>query len=435
MIPYGRQCIDNADVAAVVKALKSDWLTTGPCVEAFEKALAEYCGAKHAIAVCNGTAALHVAMLAGRIGAGQRVLTSANTFLASANCAEFVGATADFADMDPGTYNVTAETLRVAWKDDVRAIVPVDFAGQPCDMPAIAHLAREKGAIIIEDASHALGSQFIHQGKSYRVGGHQWADMTTLSFHPVKTITTGEGGAILTNDDSLAERSRMFRNHGMVRMADGGNLKPEREKQNWTSIASSLDSSCSGVKLQSSSISSSQVSGFIPHPFPGYYEMHELGYNYRITDLQCALGLSQLKKLDSFIDRRTEIVAAYNSAFSHLPSVICPHLSSATQVSGFSLHHSRVAWHLYVLQIDFAKIGKTRTQVMNELKERGIGTQVHYIPVHLQPYYRRKYGYDADKCPVAEAYYKRCLSLPLYPLMIDTDVKRVIKSVCEVTVS
>jgi dTDP-4-amino-4,6-dideoxygalactose transaminase len=208
-LSYGRQCIDDSDIAAVVSALKSDFLTTGPCVEAFEKALAEYCGAKHAIALANGTAALHVAMLAAGVKQGQRVLTSANTFLASANSAEFVGATADFADIDPGTYNVSADSLRAAWKDDVRAVVPVDFAGQPCDMPAIAKLAHEKGAIIIEDASHALGSRFMHRGKWYKVGGHPWADMTTFSFHPVKTITTGEGGAILTDNDELAERCRL----------------------------------------------------------------------------------------------------------------------------------------------------------------------------------------------------------------------------------
>jgi UDP-4-amino-4,6-dideoxy-N-acetyl-beta-L-altrosamine transaminase len=346
-------------------------------VEEFERALAASCGARHAVAVCNGTAALHVAMLAAGIKAGDRVLTSAITFLASANCAEFVGAAADFADIDPQTYNVTADTLRAAWRDDVRAVVPVDFAGQPCDMPTIATLARERGAVVIEDACHAIGGGFEHEGRHYKVGGHSWADMTCFSFHPVKTITTGEGGAIMTNDDRLAERCRLFRNHGMVRRPEQG---------------------------------------------PWYYEMTELGFNYRITDMQCALGLSQLRKLDGFILRRAEIVAAYNAAFASLPRVTTPGAAARTQP----------AWHLYVLQIDFAALGKTRTQVMAGLRERGVGTQVHYIPVHLQPYYRRKHGYGPGKCPVAEGYYQRCLSLPLYPAMSDSDVGRVIAAVREV---
>jgi perosamine synthetase len=371
-LPYGKQAIEENDIAAVVAALRSVWLTTGPHVESFEKALAEYCRAKHAVAVANGTAALHVAMLAAEIHPDDRVLTSANTFLASANCAEFVGATADFADIDPRTSNVTADTLRAAWRDDVRAVVPVDFAGQSCDMQAIAELARSKGALIIEDASHAIGSEY----NGHCTGGHPWADITTFSFHPVKTITTGEGGAILTNDDRLAERCRRFRNHGMVRVENVG---------------------------------------------PWYYEMPELGFNYRITDLQCALGLSQLKRLDHFIQCRAEIVATYNDAFKSLPFSTTPYSSPST----------KSAWHLYVLQIDFKDLGKSRTQVMQELRQHGVGTQVHYIPVHLQPYYRNKYGYASGKCPNAEAYYERCLSLPLFPTMTKSDVKRVIAAVTE----
>ena len=376
-LPYGRQSIDDADIAAVVQALRSDFLTTGPAVERFEQALAASCGARHAVAVANGTAALHVAVLAAGLKPGERLLTSANTFLASANCAEFVGATADFADIDPRTHNVTPETLAAAWRDDVRVVVPVDFAGQPCDMPGIGALARGRGALVIEDASHAIGSAIEREGRRHFVGGHPWADMTTFSFHPVKTITTGEGGAILTNDDGLADRCRRFRNHGMTRVPSSG---------------------------------------------PWYYEVDEPGFNYRITDLQCALGLTQLEKLDGFVRRRGEIVAAYNSAFRALPSVERP----------LSAESVRPAWHLYVLQIDFAAVGKTRTLVMQELRDRGIGTQVHYIPVHLQPYYRNRYQYAPGKCPVAEAYYQRCLSLPLYPAMSDGDIERVVRAVTDV---
>lgn len=381
LLPYGRQTVDSDDAAAVSEALRSDFLTTGPTVERFERALADYCGARHAVAVANGTAALHLAMMAAGIGPNQRVLTSANTFLASANCAEFVGATADFADIDPRTYNVTADTLRAAWRDDVRAVVAVDFAGQPCNMPAIATLARERGAVVIEDASHALGTRFVYEGNVHKVGGHPWADMTTFSFHPVKTITTGEGGAILTNDDRLAERCRRFRNHGMIR---------------------------------------------IETVSPWYYEMSELGYNYRLSDIHCALGLSQLRKLDQFIVRRQEIVGIYNNAFAPLPFVVTPRTSDLTP------NPSLIAWHLYVLQIDFNSLGRSRAQVMAELRRHGVGTQVHYIPVHLQPYYRRKYGYGPGKCPNAEAYYQRCLSLPLFPAMTDEDVQRVVDSVKEV---
>jgi perosamine synthetase len=393
MIPYGKQTIDEDDIAAVVEVLKGDWLTCGPVVDRFEQALAHYCGAKHAIAVANGTAALHVAMLAAGIKAGDRVLTSANTFLASANCAEFVGATADFADIDPRTYNVTVETLAAAWKPDVKAVVPVDFAGQPCDMPAIATLARSRGATIIEDASHALGSQFQHDGQWYKVGGHPWADMTTFSFHPVKTITTGEGGAILTNDDKLAVRCRLLRSHGMV-------------------------------KDPSQFVSSARCP-LLSEKGPWFYEMHEVGFNCRITDIQCALGLSQLNKLDRFIQRRAEIVAQYNAAFASHPFLKCPELP-AFHLSSFILHPSEIAWHLYVLKIDFAKLGKQRAQVMAELRELGVGTQVHYIPVHLQPYYRSKYGYDSGKCPQTEIFYSRNLSLPLFPAMTDADMHHVV---------
>jgi perosamine synthetase len=371
-LPYARQSIDDGDIAAVVEALRSDFLTTGPLVGKFERALANHCGAKYAVAVANGTAALHVAALAAGFKPGDRVLTSAITFVASANCAEFVGATADFADIDARTYNVTAETLAAAWRPDVAGVVAVDFAGQPCDIRAIAELVRSHGAIVIEDASHAIGGECRGQ----RVGGHAWADLTVFSFHAVKTITTGEGGAVVTDDENLAERCRLFRNHGIRKVETAG---------------------------------------------PWYYEMDEPGYNYRITDLQCALGLSQLKKLDRFAKRRQEIVEQYSAAFSSLPHITTPHVHA----------HVKPVWHLYVVQIDFDRVCKTRADMVKELRKRGVGTQVHYFPVHLQPYYRKRHGYGPGKCPVAEAYYERCLSLPLFPAMTDDDVRRVIDAVGE----
>ena len=388
-VPYGRQAVNEQDIQAVVDVLRGDWLTCGPTIKAFEQALCETTGAKHAIAVANGTAALHVAMLAAEIGTEDRVLTSPNTFLASANCAEYVGATADFADIDPLTYNLSPTALEAVWTDDVKAVVAVDFAGRPCDMEAIAGIARACGAVIIEDAAHALGSCL---GPDNKVGSHPWADMTTFSFHPVKTLTTGEGGAITTNSDELAARCRLLRNHGMQR------TRPDSE--------------------------------------PWFYEMAEVGFNYRITDLQCALGLSQLQRLESFIARRQEITNAYNDAFQGLENLTTP-----TPVTA-----GRSAWHLYVAQINFQglenkkgagsacfqPLEKTRAQVMGELKERGVGTQVHYIPVHLQPYYREKYGYAEGKCPVAEATCEKCLSLPLFPAMTDQEVEQVIHAVQEV---
>lgn len=387
-IPYGRQQLDEADIQSVIDVLRSDWLTCGPAVERFECALAAYCGAKHVIAVSNGTAALHVAMLAAGIKSGDRVITSPITFLASANCAEYVGATADFVDIDPRTYNLDPAALSAQWRDDVRAVVAVDFAGRPCHLPEIAAIARKHAAIVIEDAAHALGSRFMVDGQEYKVGSHPWADMTTFSFHPVKTITTGEGGAIATNDDELAQKCRLFRSHGMIKDANQfltSDLCPlTSERGSW------------------------------------FYEMQQPGYNYRITDLQCALGCSQLQRLDAFIQRRQEIAQAYQTAFRNLPWITLPITPPFGQ---------QVAWHLYVVQIAFATIGTTRTRVMQELTRQGIGTQVHYIPVHLQPYYARKYGYALGKCPMAEAYYQQCLSLPLYPAMTNADVARVITAI------
>lgn len=394
MIPYGRQWVDDEDVDAVVKTLRSDGLTCGPKIESFEAALASVCGAKHAIAVSNGTAALHVAMLAAGIGPGNRVLTSPNTFAASANCAAYVGATPDFADIDPLTLNLDPASLLAAWREDVRAVVAVDFAGYPCDMPRIAELARAKGAVVIEDAAHALGTQFQARGQWHKTGGHPWADLTTLSFHPVKTITTGEGGAILTHDDRLAARCRLLRSHG--------------------------------ISKEPSQFLTSDLCPLSSEKGPWYYEMQMLGFNYRITDIQCALGSSQLRKLQRFMDRRQEIVNQYNAAFADLPHLRLP--PQAGQIMG-DVGPTRPSWHLYVLQIDFPAIGMSRTQCMYALREKGVGTQVHYIPIHLQPFYRQQYGYGPGKCPIAEAFYAQCLSLPLFPSMTDANVQCVIEAV------
>jgi UDP-4-amino-4,6-dideoxy-N-acetyl-beta-L-altrosamine transaminase len=393
MIPYGKQSISDEDITAVVTALRADYLTTGPQVEAFESEFAGFVGAKHAVAVCNATAALHLAMLVAEIGPGDRVVTSPNTFVSSANCAAFVGATPDFSDIDPETYNLCPEVLKAGWKPDTKAVVAVAYAGQSADMPAIAEVARSKGAIVIEDGCHGLGGGFVHEGRAYKIGGHPWADMTTFSFHPVKTMTTGEGGMLVTDNDEYAARARALRSHGITR--------DPAEFSNPDENATILNERGSW-----------------------YYEMQALGYNYRITDIQCALGRSQLRKLPDFISRRLQIVARYNEAFAELTWLSRPavHLENSRAL---------ISWHLYTVQIDFKALGKHRTDVMKELRHQGVGTQVLYIPVYLQPWYRKTYGYSVGKCPNAEAYYEKALSLPLYPEMTDSDVDSVIRRVKE----
>jgi perosamine synthetase len=391
MIPYGRQTITDADIAAVCDALRSDFLTTGPLVDQFEDRFADFVGARHAVAVCNATAALHLAMLVAKVGPGDRVITTPNTFLASANAAAFVGATPDFCDIDPVSYNLCPRSLEAGWQDDVKAVVAVDYAGQTAEMPEIARICRERGALVIEDACHAVGGRFSHEGRAWSVGGHPWADITTFSFHPVKTLTTGEGGMLVTDDDELAEAARRLRNHGMVREADrfegpGDPLLDERG--------------------------------------PWYYEMQHLGYNYRITDFQCALGVSQLDRLDESLRRRRAIVARYNEVLAGVPLLHCPALRNAAD-------RELTSWHLYTVQIDFDELGISRTQFMQNLRAAGIGSQVLYIPVYLQPWYRRTYGYASGKCPVAEKFYQRALSLPLFPAMTDDDVQAVTSAVLE----
>ncbi|MBL47600.1 MAG: UDP-4-amino-4,6-dideoxy-N-acetyl-beta-L-altrosamine transaminase [Roseibacillus sp.] len=392
MLPYGRQTIDEDDIAAVVRILRSDFLTCGPEVAAFEQEFAELVGAKHAVAVCNATAALHLAMVVAEIGPGDRVVTTPNTFVASANCAAFVGATPDFSDIREDDYNLDPDALEGGWRDDTKAVVAVAYAGQSADMPRIASVARERGAVVIEDACHGTGGGFCHEGTSWKLGGHPWADMTTFSFHPVKTMTTGEGGILVTDNDTFAERARQLRAHGIVRNRDA--FRGFGDPGNDT----------------------------LTEQGPWVYEMQELGYNYRITDLQCALGRTQLAKLPSFVERRREIVSLYNAAFQGIPWLRTPRLRNQSD-------HSEISWHLYTLLIDFAKLGTTRTEAMAALREAGVGSQVLYIPVHLHPYYRETYGYAPGKCPVAEGVYEQALSIPLYPKLKQADLQHVISTV------
>ncbi|HBM76852.1 MAG TPA: UDP-4-amino-4,6-dideoxy-N-acetyl-beta-L-altrosamine transaminase [Verrucomicrobiales bacterium] len=390
-IPYGRQDITAGDIEAVTETLQSGFLTSGPRVEEFEAAFARCVGSKYAVAVCNATAALHLAMRVTDIGPGDRVVTSPNTFLASANCASFVGATPDFSDIDPKSYNLCADTLEANWQDDTKAVVAVAYAGQAPNMPRIGELCRSKGALVIEDACHGTGGGFHHEGAPYKLGGHPWADITTFSFHPVKALTMGEGGILVTDNESYATQARHLRSHGVTRAPRefrgiGSESPAEMERGTW------------------------------------YYEMSELGYNYRVTDIQCALGLSQLGRIGQYAQRRRDIVAAYNEAFAGIPHLKTPVVTRPEDID-------QICWHLYTTLIDFEELGLTRTAYMAKLREAGVGSQVLYIPVHLQPYYRETFGYGAGKCPNAESYYRHALSFPLFPSMTDSDVGRVIEAV------
>jgi UDP-4-amino-4,6-dideoxy-N-acetyl-beta-L-altrosamine transaminase len=373
VLPYGRQTIEDDDIAAVVEALRADFLTTGPTVEAFETAFAETVGARHAVACANGTAALHLAMLALDVQPGEVVIAPSITFLATANCARYVGAEVVFADVDPLSGLMTPETLADALarvgERKLRAVLPVHLRGDAADLPGLATLANDAGAVLVEDAPHALGTTMTYGNVAERVGDVRHSAMATFSFHPVKTIATGEGGMVTTNDSALADRLRTMRSHGMIR--------PEGAD-------------------------------------PWWYEMPEPGFNYRLPDILCALGLSQLAKLPRFAARRRALAKAYEAALAPLAPVV----RIAT----------RPAWsdpvlHLMCVLIAFEAVGLSRRQVVERLREYGIGTQVHYIPVHRQPYYRERYG--ELELPGAEAWYAHCLSLPLYPGMADGDVQKV----------
>ena len=389
-LPYGRQTVDDDDIAAVVEVLKSDWLTTGPAVTAFEGALVERVGARDAVACSNGTTALHLAAIGLGVEQGHRVAVPANTFLATANAVRFVGAEVLFVDVDPETGLMTTETLRSALEsceDHVVGVIPVHFAGQVADPEGIRDVARQNGLFVIEDASHAIGTVYQDgAGTEHAAGACAHCDVTTFSFHPVKTITMGEGGAVTTNDADIRRRMVAARNHNIV------------GPSGWID-APELAFDASG------------------EPNPWYYEMPEPGYNYRASDLQCALGLSQLAKLDIFIEKRRLLVERYDRLLKDLDWPIRPLAR---------VDWCRPAWHLYIALIDFDELGIGRGEVMRRLRTQGIGTQVHYRPVSDQPYYAKRYG--AADLPGAAEYYRRALSLPLFPSMALHDVDRVVEA-------
>lgn len=371
MIPYGRQIIDDDDIQAVVDVLKSDYLTTGPKIAEFEQSVSDYVGAKYAVAVSNGTAALHAACFAAGIGEGDEVITTPITFAASANCVLYCGGKPVFADIDPQTYNIDAEDIKRKITARTKAVIPVHLAGQPCDMDAIHKIAEEYHLMVIEDGAHALGS--VYKGK--KIGA--LSDMTTFSFHPVKPITTGEGGMVVADDEELYQRLVLFRSHGITRDAsllteDGG---------------------------------------------PWFYQQLELGYNYRITDIQCALGCSQMKKLQRFIGRRRELAARYDEALKDCPHLLLP----------YQLPQTESGYHLYIIQVTDCD----RRQVFEELRAKGVGVNVHYIPVYYHPYYR-EHGYGDVCCPHAEQLYQRMMSIPLHAGMTDAQQDYVIQCIKEI---
>lgn len=382
MIPYGRQDINDDDIEAVIRVLKSDFITQGPAVAEFEKSVTDYCGVPYSTAVCNATAGLHMAYLAAGLGPGDLLWTSPNTFAATSNAALMCGAQIDFVDIDPHTYNLSPDALEAklieAEKTGLmpKIVVPVHFAGQSADMVRIRILSRKYGFIVIEDAAHAIGADYM--GK--KIGSCAYSDMCVFSFHPVKIITTGEGGMITTNSAEMHKRLQDLRTHGIT-----------RDRARFTG----------------------------PDQGPWFVEQQSLGYNYRITDLQCALGTSQMKRIDQFVKGRRDLVTKYNEAFKSL-AIDTPYVLEGADPS----------WHLYVIQIPEGS-NKERLTCFEELRDLGIGVNVHYIPVHTHPYYRGL-GFSSGDFPKAESYYSRCITLPLYPGLTGEETDKVIDSVTEV---
>lgn len=372
-IPYGSQWIDDQDIKAVTETLKSDYLTTGPKIKEFEDKFANYVDAKYAVAIANGTAALHAATYAAGIKKGDEVITTPLTFAATANSVLYQDATPVFADIDSKTYNIDPESIKEKITEKTKAIIPVHYTGQPCEMDKIKEIAAEHNLIIIEDGAHAVGATY----KDKKIGSV--GDMITFSFHPVKNMTTGEGGMITTDSKELYDKLMKFRTHGIT--------KDESEYIN-------------------------KSDG------PWYHEQQELGYNYRITDIQAALGITQLEKLDKFLARRREIVNRYNNEFKEMDGLIIPE----------HLENTNSAWHIYVLQLELEKLTADRKEIFEALREKNLGVNVHYIPVYFHPYYQ-SLGYEKGICPKAEKLYERIITIPLYPKMTDQQVDEVIKRI------
>ncbi|MFB5085873.1 UDP-4-amino-4,6-dideoxy-N-acetyl-beta-L-altrosamine transaminase [Psychrobacillus sp. PGGUH221] len=368
-LSYGRQTIDEADIQSVIDTLLSTNLTQGPKIEEFENDVAKYVGAKYAVAFSNGTAALHGACYAAGIEVGDEVITTPITFAASANCVRYVGGTVVFADIDPVTYNIDLKEIESKITSKTKAIIPVDFTGQPVDLDGIMEISKEHKLVVIEDGAHSLGATY----KGKKVGSQ--ADMTMFSFHPVKPITTGEGGMITTNSVAYYEKLKLFRSHGISKTSYSS------EQGDW------------------------------------YYEITGLGFNYRMTDIQAALGLSQLNKIDVFIERRREIAIMYNEQLNNVPGIKVPK----------QLNETESGWHLYSIQLDQNVINKPRKEIFEEMRGLNIGVHVHYMPVYWHPYYQ-ELGYKRGICPKAEYWYEQALTLPLFPGMQDEDVMDVVKA-------
>lgn len=384
MIPYGRQDVSEADIQAVMDVLRSDFLTQGPAVPAFEKSLSDYCGTRHAVAVNSATSALHIACLALGVGSGDGVWTSPITFVASANCALYCGAQVDFVDIDPRTYNLSVERLaeKLAQAERTgnlpKVVIPVHLCGQPCDMEGIHALSLRYGFKIIEDASHAIGGKY----RGEPIGNCHYSDITVFSFHPVKIITTGEGGMVMTNDAQLAKRMQLLRSHGITREVNEMTHVPDG---------------------------------------PWYYQQIDLGYNYRMTDMQAALGLSQMQRLDEFVAKRHAFANRYDRMLADLP-VITP-WQHADSYSGL---------HLYVIRLKLAEISKTHREVFEALRAAGVGVNLHYIPVYRQPYYEQL-GFKAGHCPEGEQYYAEAISMPMFSVLTEAQQDQVVTALREVT--
>jgi perosamine synthetase len=369
LLPYGHQRIDDEDINAVIEVLRSDWITTGPKIVEFEEAFAAYVGAKYAVSFSSGTAALHGAAFAAGLGPGDEAITTPLTFCATANCVLYQGAKPVFADVCKDTLNIDPDEVKRHITQQTKAVLPVDYAGHPADLDLILELAERHGLIIIEDACHALGAEY----KGRRIGG--LSNMTAFSFHPVKHITTGEGGMVTTDDAKLARQLRMFRNHGI----DSDPRRRQVEGQ-WS------------------------------------YDMVALGYNYRLTDIGCALGMSQLGKLKDNLTRRREIASLYTTAFQEVPAVVSPTVRL----------EAIPAWHLYPIRLDLAALQVDRSEIFSAFRAEGLGVNVHYVPIHLHRYYRERFGFQAGEYPIAEQAYERLISLPLFPGMTVEDVNDVI---------